>query len=189
MKKKNAPQVKTIISGLGRGLQLQFLPETPTELWFGTHEPWIQDAINRETQPGWVIYDCGANIGYYAAIFASAVGDTGKVFAFEPSPANYKCLEVAGELNGFRNIVPVNESKFTIDDFVYESGNPPPDLIKIELGEGKTLDGARRVLAEFRPRLILETHGEPSADVWNTLSALGYKVVNLNSSQYLAVPA
>ena len=49
--------------------------------------------------------DIGANIGYYTLIFARLVGETGRVFAFEPDPANFALLKKNIETNGYHNVV------------------------------------------------------------------------------------
>src|SRR5690349_13400305 len=38
----------------------------------------------KNTQPDWVILDCGANVGYYSILF-SQLAPQGKIFAFEPT--------------------------------------------------------------------------------------------------------
>src|SRR5439155_5716883 len=63
-----APPVRTIASGLGRGLALRVAAATPHSYWMGTHEPHAQAVIAREVKPGMTVYDCGANIGYFAVI-------------------------------------------------------------------------------------------------------------------------
>jgi FkbM family methyltransferase len=60
-----------------------------------------------------VVVDIGANIGYYTLLAAKLVGDKGKVYAFEPEPQNYDMLLRNIELNGYKNIVPVNKAAFT----------------------------------------------------------------------------
>lgn len=49
---------------------------------------WIKEAA----APGDVFYDVGANIGIYTVLAARKVGETGKVFAFEPHGANFASL-------------------------------------------------------------------------------------------------
>ena len=44
-------------------------------------------------KPGMRVMDLGANIGFYTILFSKLVGETGKVFAFEPDSKNYKHLE------------------------------------------------------------------------------------------------
>lgn len=41
---------------------------------------------------GMIVVDIGAHMGYYTLLAARAVGDKGKVFAFEPEPSNYALL-------------------------------------------------------------------------------------------------
>jgi len=59
---------------------------------------------------GMTVIDIGANIGYYTLLAAKRVGDKGTVFAFEPEPENYAVLVRNIELNGYRNITPVNKA-------------------------------------------------------------------------------
>lgn len=53
-------------------------------------------------RPGDCIWDIGANVGYYTRLFSERVTDAGKVFAFEPSPANFDRL--VGECRSLRNV-------------------------------------------------------------------------------------
>lgn len=70
----------------------------------------------------------------------------------------------------------------TLDDFVFQQGNPKPDLIKIDIegGEGLVLQGMSRVLREAKPVLILELHGKEAAETcWEILTSLGYGISKL----------
>ncbi|HXH29519.1 MAG TPA: FkbM family methyltransferase [Bacteriovoracaceae bacterium] len=50
-----------------------------------------------------VVWDVGANIGHYTRLFADLTGSQGTVFAFEPSPQNYKRLVL--NIKGVENVV------------------------------------------------------------------------------------
>ena len=52
-------------------------------------------------KPGDVVVDVGANLGYFSIIAAALVGDTGRVFAFEPDPDNYALVQANITLNDF----------------------------------------------------------------------------------------
>ena len=52
-----------------------------------------------------IVLDIGANIGYYSLIFAKLVGDSGKVFSFEPESENFKILKKNIEVNGYNNVI------------------------------------------------------------------------------------
>jgi FkbM family methyltransferase len=45
-----------------------------------------QMLVRSLVKPGMVVFDVGANIGKYTKLFSLLVGDSGKVFAFEPDP-------------------------------------------------------------------------------------------------------
>jgi FkbM family methyltransferase len=58
------------------------------DYWLGTYEPELQAALRELIQPGAVIYDVGANIGYVSLLLAKAAGANGHVYAFEALPGN-----------------------------------------------------------------------------------------------------
>lgn len=59
----------------------------------------------QELEEGMVCLDIGSNIGYYPLIMASIVGESGKVYAFEPDPRNFKILEMNIRTNCFDTII------------------------------------------------------------------------------------
>ena len=52
----------------------------------------IYERVHR-LQPGEVVLDLGAHIGWFTRHAATAVGPAGLVFAYEPEPRNFACLE------------------------------------------------------------------------------------------------
>jgi len=67
----------------------------------------------------------------------------------------------------------------TLDDFVFGQGHPAPSVVKIDLegGEVESLQGARRLLRETRPVLLVELHGpSAAAEVVRLLGSAGYGV-------------
>lgn len=60
--------------------------------------------IKRILKEGDMALDIGAHIGYFTLIMARYIGETGKVFAFEPSPTNFKLLKKNIKLNGYKNV-------------------------------------------------------------------------------------
>ena len=54
---------------------------------------------------GGVMFDVGANIGYYSLGAALRVGPTGQVHAFEPTPSVHQRLVANIELNGLHQVV------------------------------------------------------------------------------------
>ena len=78
----------------------------------------VQDGIFEEPEtelvhrgaPGDVVVDVGANIGYYTLLFVRLVGDTGRVYAFEPDPANFALLQKNVWANGYHNVVLIQKA-------------------------------------------------------------------------------
>lgn len=76
----------------------------------GIYEEFETELIKREIKKGDVVFDIGANIGYYTLIFAKLVGENGKVFAFEPDPTNFSLLKKNVEINGYKNIILIQKA-------------------------------------------------------------------------------
>jgi len=66
-------------------------------------EPQKTECLVRILKPGQVVFDVGANIGYYTLLASRLTGQTGKVLAFEPSPRNVSYLYRHLALNRIRN--------------------------------------------------------------------------------------
>ena len=66
----------------------------------------VKNSIN----VGQTVIDVGASIGIYTIFFAKMVGKTGKVYAFEPEPNNFKLLKKNIEINGFKNVILENKA-------------------------------------------------------------------------------
>lgn len=70
----------------------------------GTTEPVVQDVFAQHVRAGGVVWDIGANIGFFSLIAARLVGDGGEVVAFEPLPRNLAALARNVALNSFHNV-------------------------------------------------------------------------------------
>ena len=71
--------------------------------WLGTYESEKQELLAELTRPGMVVWDAGANAGFYTLAMARLVGDRGRVYAFEPFPENLDNLLRHVRLNGLTN--------------------------------------------------------------------------------------
>jgi len=101
---------------LFRGLEIEIRSgdiTTLPSLADGTYESAELDHYLAAIHPGAVVADIGANIGIWSALLSRAVGPTGRVVAFEPSPDNLELLRANLARNGCTNveIVPVAVSR------------------------------------------------------------------------------
>lgn len=61
-------------------------------------------------KPGMIFIDIGANIGYYTLIASKVLGNTGRIFAFEPVSRNIAILEENININKFSNITVIQKA-------------------------------------------------------------------------------
>lgn len=136
--------------------------------WLGSYEVEKQKLIAKYVKERMICYDIGAHVGFYSLMFSRLVGETGKVFSFEPNPLNLFYLLKHLELNKVKNVrvfpfglwkdngifgltlsssesylnraeEPILRSPvFRIDDLIYQYVLPP-DVIKID-AEGAELE-------------------------------------------------
>jgi FkbM family methyltransferase len=86
-------------------------PRDHLNLFFnGIYEPFETQIVKTEIRKGDIVLDIGANIGYYTLIFAKLVGPEGKVFGFEPDPANFALLKKNVVANHYHNVILVNKA-------------------------------------------------------------------------------
>lgn len=71
----------------------------------GNLESAVQEAMVRHLGPGDVLYDIGANLGFFSLLGAHLTGlGEGRVFAFEAAPDNAEAIERNAVLNHIRNV-------------------------------------------------------------------------------------
>jgi FkbM family methyltransferase len=71
----------------------------------GKYERHTRTLFEQSLKPGMHVLDIGAHIGYFTLLAARRVGSTGRVYSFEPDPANYRFLCHNVTLNGMGDIV------------------------------------------------------------------------------------
>jgi len=211
-----------VAAGSLQGASLHLDLQAEKDYWLGTYEPELQDAIADYVQPGMVVYDVGANIGYISLMLARKTGLNGRVFSFEALPANLERLRANLALNEFASVVAVVPAAvietsrpvrflvgpsggmgkaegsagrqevdypeafetmgISLDDFVFKSGNPAPDVVKMDIegGEVLALPGMRRLLMEKQPLVFIELHGEQAARAaWDLLLPMDYRLLRM----------
>ncbi len=124
-------------------------------------------------------------------VISAAVAATSETVRFlvGPSGAMGKAEGSAGRTEGHRESVEV--PGICLDDFIFRDGNPPPQVIKMDIegGEVLALKGMKRLLTETHPLILLELHGPEAARVaWETLTAAGYQICRMQRG-YPRIPS
>lgn len=189
---------RKIPTGICKGLwfPLNFHQGFDIRLYLGLVERELKPYFTRYIAKSQCCYDVGADIGFVTLAMASHLPESGKVYAFEPlseSCENFRKtlnhnLEarpsaVKAEVELIEGFVGDHQDSdkqmISIDTMVYEEGHRKPDFIKIDIegGELKALEGAKRVLEEHHPNLIIEVHSKALEDQCLAfLQGLGYHV-------------
>ncbi|MDY7024402.1 MAG: FkbM family methyltransferase, partial [Cyanobacteriota bacterium] len=96
-------QQVTLSQGVGAGLKFNS-DYSNRDYATGTYELPIQQALEKYLKPNSVFYDIGANIGFFTVIAAQLVGESGRVYAFEPVPKNADRIRHNAEINEFSQV-------------------------------------------------------------------------------------
>ena len=113
VKQINQKILKTIKSGskpvLVNGFKIYLDEQDILGLSLGiSFEKFETEVMKKNIKKGYVVIDCGANLGYYSLLFSKLVGKSGKVFAFEPDPKNFSLLQKNLKVNDITNVVALN---------------------------------------------------------------------------------
>jgi FkbM family methyltransferase len=139
-----------VASGNLKGMHLELDLQTEKDYWLGTYESVLQSAIHDLVKPGSIAYDVGANIGYISLLLARAVGEKGKVFAFEALPEN--------QIRLYKNIAhnKMNMRISVVRAAVIDTCRPVRFMIGPSNGMGKAEGSAGRQEFEY-PQSIMVT--------------------------------
>jgi FkbM family methyltransferase len=78
--------------------------------WDSDCETIVRETLVSLIQQGFWVADIGANFGMHALVAAEQVGESGRVFAFEPMPKNANLLRRHADLNGFAACFVIEEA-------------------------------------------------------------------------------
>ena len=230
------------IGGYGPFLLQSQFAFSDFEHWGGAHNRGFERCIEACRDKSCVL-DVGAHIGLVTLPMSRAVGDQGRVFAFEPAAANLTSLRDHLKLNNIDNVTVIEalvgateqqavkffeqpraagQNAFAIKknpELYNETQRPQvtldgycrihdlaPEVIKIDVegGEIGVLQGARAVLADHRPLVILSVHpvelgllGQSPKALGDLIADLGYRcrdvdgnpVTRFELDEYVLEPA
>ncbi len=147
-----ARRVVTVRTGPAAGLRIG-LHLASADYGAGTNESPVQQVFVDHLRPGQVVYDIGANVGFFALLGARLVGVDGAVHAFEASPRCARALERNKARNHFEQIsihpVAVRGRAGPVELFqgrhpggaTVSERDRPADLRSVAIVPGLTIDG------------------------------------------------
>ena len=93
-----------IRSGLGKGLVFELNPRWETAMWEGCYEQAAQEYFQKQLKSGCIVYDVGANFGFYSLL---AARQGAQVFAFEPDVQIAESLERHARMNSLNTRIEI----------------------------------------------------------------------------------
>jgi hypothetical protein len=192
------PAIRRLPCGIGRGLRLQIDFEHQTKLYLGLYEVELNRFIREVCFPNADCFDVGGHAGYDALVLAKMSG--GRVRSFECDHDAVrrmrKTFEANPTLRGRIDTLEVTVADRTdraaghlcLDDAAFGPGGFVPGVIKIDIdgAEAEALAGAKRLLRERRPHVIVETHSrELEATCGKVLRDAGYRPTVVNQRSWL----
>lgn len=112
----------------------------------GTSEPETIKLILDYLKPGMVFWDIGAHIGEFTILAARAVGENGRVHAFEPNPEIFEIMKKNVRMNNLENVilnpVAVTDQEGDLEMELYEE----PSLSRLRSHSHKPMDELRKII-------------------------------------------
>jgi len=87
------------------GFKLKKGRTTRLPILTGEIEPSQTDLMEKIVKPGMVVFDLGANFGWFTLVLSKLVGNLGKVYSFEADPSLVNTLRENVKLNNFSNVL------------------------------------------------------------------------------------
>jgi FkbM family methyltransferase len=83
--------------------------------WLGSYEYEKQKAFQKALAAGHVVFDIGANVGFYTLLASALVQGEGHVYSFEPLPRNVDYLRKHIEINRIANCTVIEAAVSSAD--------------------------------------------------------------------------
>lgn len=106
------------------------------EMSIGNFDAFIYNELGDADLTGAVFWDIGAHFGYHSFSFASLVGDSGHVYAFEPNPFNGKRFKMHMEKN------PIQAKRISLNPIALSDANGQTMFVFSEDVDGSSSSGS-----------------------------------------------
>lgn len=179
----------------------------PVENWLGAHKTLYYKYLKKQD----VVVTAGANHGLHVRFFAKTFG---KVYAFEPNPAAFYCLNLNAP---YENVVKINAALGSACELVKVWGAPTSsgmwrietnhtgvtvpcltidtldldacDFIQLDVEgyENQVLIGARDTITKFRP--VIAAENGKTGDILNFMKEMNYTYTDQSSADAIWTPS
>ncbi|HVZ82759.1 MAG TPA: FkbM family methyltransferase [Terracidiphilus sp.] len=204
--------VVPVLTGVNRGRRWIAGASSTNSSWIGTYEQDHARALVRLVKPGSMVYDVGANVGFYSLALSNLVGTRGHVFCFEPEARNMTMLRRHIVLNHVDNVTLVQAAvsdgtalvgfeggreqghigasssylipSLSLDEFIAH-GNPVPEFVKMDIegAERWGLAGAKSLLEQRKTVWMVATHSEElRVHCAQIFANLGYRLAGFDGA-------
>lgn len=140
--------IGAISTGACEGLRIS-RPGTISAVFNGSYEKSVQDLLSEKLCPGDVVYDIGANIGFFSLLAATRVGTDGFVYSFEPIRENAKRIKLNMKLNRISN--------FQVLELAISDSTGEEQIWKTSYSGGATLISTGVVPPDAETKIVVET--------------------------------
>jgi FkbM family methyltransferase len=111
--------------------------------WIGSFEYEKQQAFKREIAAGDIVYDLGANVGFYSLLASVLTGEKGHVYCFEPLARNIAFLKRHIEMNRIQNCTILEAATAEVDGYAHFDPSPEPSMAHLSEHGEKTVRTVR----------------------------------------------
>jgi FkbM family methyltransferase len=105
----------TVLTGINKGLKMRYYDDVILMMYLGWHERNTLSLFDYFIKPGTVVFDIGANVGYFTKIISDKVGTEGFGCFFEPMGGTFARLEETIAANKLQNVVAVKKAASSND--------------------------------------------------------------------------
>jgi precorrin-6B methylase 2 len=194
---RDEAQFRRLRFGLARGCYVPVNLRHQFRWIFGFYEPEIAPFVRKFVRPGDLCYDIGAAQGYYTVALAK-LSAPGLVYAIEADRGLLQQLEetirrnphLQSQMSARRafmgDAVDTSRPATTLDSLVFDEGYKAPNVLKIDVegAELEVLCGARWMLTEAKPKILLEVHSiDLERDCHRLIEEAGYSMVVVNQNR------
>jgi FkbM family methyltransferase len=131
-----------------------------------------------------IVFDVGANIGDYSLMLSKLVGDTGKVYAFEPASSTFNKLKERLDKNNCKNILPFQYAIYSENTQIKFNEFPDDFSVWNSIGKPEMLDpsGSGKYISIVQTEMVEAVKLDDFCQV-NQVKSIDYLKVDVEGAE------